>query len=73
MLVQMNPIAVLGEQTIGHLAPPPQKSSQHLMEDYDGQGKNCAETQKQKMKFWYRLIVDVDQADDVESRSEDWG
>jgi hypothetical protein len=42
------------------------------MEDYDGQVKNCAETQKQKMKFWYRLIVDVDQADDVESRSEDW-
>jgi hypothetical protein len=35
MLVQMYPIAVLGEQTIGHLAPPPQKSSQHLMEDYD--------------------------------------
>jgi hypothetical protein len=35
MLVKMNPIAVLGEQTIGHLAPPPRISSQHLMEDYD--------------------------------------
>jgi hypothetical protein len=35
MLVQMNPIAVLGEQAIRHLAPPPRKSSQHLKEDYD--------------------------------------